>query len=79
MHVTLVHAYVEASAIDDFIEACRLNQGSAAESGNRRSMSRRTQPIRAISCSMKPTPARADARAHKETAHYLRGATRWRA
>ncbi|HPE81443.1 MAG: antibiotic biosynthesis monooxygenase [Chromatiaceae bacterium] len=72
MHVTLVHAYVEASAIDDFIEACRLNhQGSAAESGNRRFdvLQDATDPGHFVL--YEAYASEADARAHKETAHYL--------
>lgn len=71
MHVTLVHVYIKPQAITGFVEACRLNhEGSVAEPGNRR--------FDVLQDAADPThfvlyeayASEADARAHKETAHY---------
>ena len=72
MHVTLVHVYVNADDIDAFIEASRLNhESSVQEPGNRR--------FDVLQDPQNPThfvlyeayASEADAKAHKETAHYL--------
>ena len=71
MHVTLVHVFVKPQHIDGFVEACRLNhEGSTAEPGNRR--------FDILQDANSPThfllyeayASEADAKAHKETAHY---------
>ncbi|MCB1801836.1 MAG: antibiotic biosynthesis monooxygenase [Gammaproteobacteria bacterium] len=71
MHVTLVHVYIKPDRLDAFVEACRRNhEGSTAEPGNRR--------FDVLQDAADPTHfvlyeayvSEADARAHKETAHY---------
>lgn len=71
MHVTLVHVYIIPEYLEAFVEACRLNhEGSTAEAGNRR--------FDILQDAGDPTHfvlyeaylSEADARAHKETAHY---------
>lgn len=71
MHVTLVHVQVKPERIDEFIEACRLNhEGSTAEPGNRRFdiLQDAADPTRFVL--YEAYVSEADARAHKETAHY---------
>ena len=69
--------YVEASAIDDFIEARRLNhQGSAAESGNRRFDVPQDPTDPGHFVSMKPTPARRTPGRTRRPRTTWRGATR---
>ncbi len=71
MHVTLVHVQVKPERIAEFIEACRLNhQGSTAEPGNRRFdiLQDAADPTRFVL--YEAYVSEADARAHKETAHY---------
>ena len=71
MHVTLVHVHVKPEAIDDFIDACRLNhEGSVAESGNRRFdvLQDAEDPGHFVLYEAYLTEA--DAKAHKQTAHY---------
>ena len=72
MHVTLVHVNVKPEYTGVFIDACRRNhEGSTAELGNRR--------FDVLQDAKDPTHfvlyeayvSEADARAHKETAHYL--------
>jgi autoinducer 2-degrading protein len=71
MHVTLVHVQVKPERIDAFIEACRLNhEGSTAEPGNRRFdiLQDAADPTRFVL--YEAYVSGADARAHKQTAHY---------
>jgi len=71
MHVTLVHVHVKPAAIGDFVEACRLNhEGSTAEPGNRRFdiLQDANDPTHFVL--YEAYASEADARAHKETAHY---------
>ena len=71
MHVTLVHVQVKPERIAEFIEACRLNhEGSTAEPGNRRFdiLQDAADPTRFVL--YEAYVSEADARAHKETAHY---------
>jgi autoinducer 2-degrading protein len=71
MHVTLVHVYVQTQAIDDFIEACRLNhQGSTAEPGNRRFDILQDAADPGHFVLYEAYASEADAKAHKETEHY---------
>ena len=72
MHVTLVHVRVKPEYLNEFVEACRLNhEGSVREPGNHR--------FDVLQDAAEPThfvlyeayTSEADARAHKETAHYL--------
>lgn len=72
MHVTIVHVHVKSDRIDDFIEACRLNhEASIKESGNRRFdvIQNTEDPARFIL--YEAYASEADAKAHKETSHYL--------
>jgi len=72
MHVTLVHVHVKADDVDAFIEASRLNhESSVQEPGNRRFdvLQDPKNPTRFVLYEAYATEA--DARAHKETAHYL--------
>ena len=71
MHVTLVHVRVKPEARDAFIEACRRNhEGSTAEPGNRRFdiLQDAEDPDHFVL--YEAYASEADARAHKETAHY---------
>lgn len=71
MHVTLVHVYIKPERRTEFIEACRLNhQGSVAEPGNRRFdiLQDANEPDHFVL--YEAYAGEADARAHKETAHY---------
>jgi autoinducer 2-degrading protein len=71
MHVTLVHVQVRPERIAEFVEACRLNhEGSTAEPGNRRFdiLQDAADPTRFVL--YEAYLSEADARAHKETAHY---------
>lgn len=71
MHVTLVHVHVKEQSISEFVEACRLNhEGSTAEPGNRRFdiLQDANDPTHFVLYEAYATEA--DARAHKETAHY---------
>jgi autoinducer 2-degrading protein len=71
MHVTLVHVYVKPEAIPAFVEACRLNhEGSTAEPGNRRFdiLQDAAEPGHFVL--YEAYASEADARAHKQTAHY---------
>jgi autoinducer 2-degrading protein len=71
MHVTLVHVHVKPEAITDFVEACRLNHlGSTAEPGNRRFDILQDAADAAHFVLYEAYASEADARAHKETAHY---------
>jgi autoinducer 2-degrading protein len=71
MHVTLVHVQVKPERVTEFIEACRRNhEGSTAEPGNRRFdiLQDAADPTRFVL--YEAYVSEADARAHKETAHY---------
>jgi autoinducer 2-degrading protein len=71
MHVTLVHVHVKEESISEFVEACRLNhEGSTAEPGNRRFdiLQDAQNPSHFVLYEAYATEA--DAKAHKQTAHY---------
>ena len=71
MHVTLVHVHIKPEALDAFIAACRLNhEGSIAEAGNRRFdiLQDAEDPTHFVL--YEAYASAADAKAHKETAHY---------
>ena len=71
MHVTLVHVHVKPESIADFVEACRLNhEGSTAEPGNRRFDILQDADDPGHFVLYEAYVSEADARAHKETAHY---------
>jgi len=72
MHVTIVEIQVKPGHEADFLEACRLNhEASTKEPGNRR--------FDVLQSSEDPThfvlyeayQSEADAKSHKQTAHYL--------
>jgi len=72
MHVTIVEIQVKPGHETDFLEACRLNhEASTKEPGNRR--------FDVLQSSEDPThfvlyeayQSEADAKSHKQTAHYL--------
>jgi (4S)-4-hydroxy-5-phosphonooxypentane-2,3-dione isomerase len=72
MHVTIVHVHVLADHIDDFIQATRLNHAaSVQEPGNRRFdvLQLADDPTRFVL--YEAYVSSKDARAHKQTAHYL--------
>ena len=72
MHVTLVHVAVKPAHIDDFIAATRRNhEASVQESGNRRFdvLQSPDDPGQFVLYEAYATAE--DARAHKQTAHYL--------
>ena len=72
MHVTLVHVHVTPDGVEAFIKASRANhQGSITEPGNRRFdvLQDPTDPTRFVL--YEAFACEADAKAHKETAHYL--------
>ena len=72
MHVTLVHVHIKPEALDAFITACRLNhEGSIAEAGNRRFdiLQDAEDPTHFVL--YEAYREEADAKAHKQTAHYL--------
>ena len=73
MQVTIVNVHVKPGCEDAFIEATRLNhENSIQESGNRRFdiLQSSEDPCRFV---LYEAYANADdARAHKETAHYLK-------
>jgi autoinducer 2-degrading protein len=71
MHVMLVHVYVKPEAITDFIEASRLNhEGSTAERGNRRFDILQDAADPGHFVLYESYVSEADAKAHKQTAHY---------
>jgi len=71
MHVTLVHVYVKPETITEFIEACRLNhEGSTAEPGNRRFDILQDAADPGHFVLYESYASEADAKAHKQTAHY---------
>ena len=72
MHVTLVHVYVKSDRIESFTDACRRNhEGSITEPGNRRFdvLQDADDPTHFVL--YEAYVSEVDARAHKETAHYL--------
>ena len=72
MHVTIVHVHVKQAHIEDFIEATRLNHlASVQEPGNRRFdvLQSADDPTRFIL--YEAYVASQDARAHKQSSHYL--------
>jgi autoinducer 2-degrading protein len=72
MHVTLVHVHVKSDNTDDFIEATRRNhEASIREAGNRRFdiLQSADDPNRFVL--YEAYISADDARAHKETEHYL--------
>jgi (4S)-4-hydroxy-5-phosphonooxypentane-2,3-dione isomerase len=72
MHVTLVHVHVKPTRVADFLEATRANHlASTREPGNRRFDLLRdaADPCRFLL--YEAYLSEADARAHKETPHYL--------
>jgi len=71
MYVTLVDVHVESQFTTEFIEACRLNhEGSTAEPGNCRFdiLQDAANPDHFVL--YEAYVSEADAKAHKETAHY---------
>lgn len=71
MHVTLVQVHVRPERIHEFVEACRLNhEGSTAEPGNRRFDVLQDAADPSHFLLYEAYVSEADARAHKETAHY---------
>ena len=72
MHVTLVHVSIKPGHTDAFIDACRRNhEGSTAELGNRRFDVLQDADDPAHFVLYEAYISEADAKAHKETAHYL--------
>lgn len=72
MHVTLVHVHVKSAAIDDFVEACRLNhEASVREAGNRRFDVLQSSDDPARFVLYEAYVDTQSAAAHKQTAHYL--------
>lgn len=72
MYVTLVQIQVNPEQIEEFIEASRLNhEASIKEQGNRRFdvLQDATDPSKFILYEAYATPE--DAKAHKETLHYV--------
>ena len=72
MHVTLVHVRVKSEHLTGFVEACRLNhEGSVREPGNHRFdiLQDAAEPTHFVL--YEAYASEADAKAHKETAHYL--------
>ena len=73
MYVTLVHVHVKPEHVGDFIEAMRANhEGSIREPANRRFdvLQSAEDPTRFVL--YEAFHDEAGAKAHKETAHYLR-------
>lgn len=72
MHVTLVHVHVKAGHVDDFIAATRLNhQASVQETGNRRFDVLQSGEDPCHFVLYEAYASAEDARAHKQTPHYL--------
>ena len=72
MHVTLVHVRVKPEHLTAFVEACRLNhEGSIREPGNHRFdiLQDATEPMHFVL--YEAYASESDAKAHKQTAHYL--------
>lgn len=71
MHVTMVHIRIKPEHITDFIEASRLNhEGSVREAGNTRFDVLQDPNDRSHFVLYEVYRSEADAKAHKETAHY---------
>ena len=71
MHVTLVHVHVKPEFITAFVEACRLNhEGSTTEPGNRRFDILQDAEDPGHFVLYEAYVSAADAKAHKQTAHY---------
>ncbi len=76
MHVTIVEVQVKPGHEADFLAACRLNhEASVQEPGNRRFDVLQSTDDPAHFVLYEAYQSEADARAHKESAHYLE----WRA
>lgn len=72
MHVTLVYVKVKPEHVDEFIEATRANhEASVRESGNRRFDVMQSEDDPTAFVLYEAYASAADARAHKDTAHYL--------
>ena len=72
MHVTIVHVRVKPAAVDAFVEACRLNhESSVREPGNRRFDVLQDTEDASHFVLYEAYASEVEARAHKETAHYL--------
>lgn len=72
MHVTLVHVYVNADAVDDFIAASQANhQHSTQEPGNLRFDVLQDPGDSSHFILYEAYQDEAAAKAHKDTAHYL--------
>lgn len=72
MHVTLVHVRVKPEAVEAFIEATHRNHlGSIEEAGNRRFDILQNPDDPTAFILYEAYVSEADAKAHKETAHYL--------
>jgi len=72
MHVTLVHVRVKPEHLTEFVEACRLNhEGSTREPGNHRFdiLQDAGEPTHFVL--YEAYASEVDAKAHKQTAHYL--------
>jgi (4S)-4-hydroxy-5-phosphonooxypentane-2,3-dione isomerase len=72
MHVTFVYVRVKPECVDAFVAAMRANHdGSVAEPGNRRFDVLQDPADRTHFCIYEAYATEADAKAHKDTAHYL--------
>jgi autoinducer 2-degrading protein len=72
MHVTLVHVSVHPDQVEAFIEATRLNhEQSIEEPGNRRFDVLQDPTVDSRFILYEAYATEQDARAHKETQHYL--------
>ena len=72
MHVTLVHVHVKPEAVEAFIEASHQNHlNSTKEPGNRRFDVLQNPEDPTLFILYEAYVSEADAKAHKETAHYL--------
>jgi len=73
MHVTIVEVHVTSDHIEAFIEATRLNhEGSVAEPGNRRFDVLQSAEDATRFVLYEAYASENDAKAHKQTEHYLR-------
>lgn len=71
MHVTMVHIHVKPERVAEFIEAARRNhEASVREPGNLRFDVLQNPAERTHFVLYEVYRSEADARAHKETAHY---------
>lgn len=70
-HVTLVHVHVNPGRVEEFLAATRVNhEGSVAEPGNRRFDVLQSPDDPTAFVLYEWFASEADAKAHKETAHY---------